>query len=252
MLWAAQRKLIYFPTQTVPQAGLVSETIEEVSFPTRDGLTLSAWMVPGVGETDGAVVVVFHGNGGNRADRVPIAERIAAAGHSVLLVEYRGYGGNPGSPSEDGLLEDARAAVAYLSSRPDVDPGRLVYFGESLGAAVAIGLAVEVPPAGLILRSPFTSLPDVAAVHYPYLPTGLLLRDRYMSLERIRGIDVPVLVIAGSADTIIPTSQSRAIFDAAPAAKRFVEIEAADHNDAALTVGDEVTTQIASFLTTLP
>lgn len=252
MLWAAQRKLIYFPTQAVPDVALVSGDVEAVSFPTQDGLMLSAWMVPAVGGVDGPVVVLFHGNGGNRADRLPIAGEIAAAGHSVLLVDYRGYGGNPGSPSEAGLLEDARAAIAYLSSRPDVDPDRIVYFGESLGAAVAIGLAEQVRPAGMILRSPFTSLADVAAVHYPYLPVRLLLRDRYLSIDRIAGIDVPILVIAGSADTIIPVSQSRAIYDAAPGPKRYVEIEAADHNDAALTVGAQVIDEVASFLATLP
>lgn len=248
MLWAAQRKLIYFPTQTVRSAALVSGDIEEVTFPTRDGLTLDAWLVPAIGGSDGSVVVMFHGNGGNRADRMPIAERISAAGYAVLLVDYRGYGGNPGSPSEEGLLEDARAAIEYVSARPDVDSDRIVYFGESLGAAVAIGAAVESPPAGLILRSPFTSLGDVAAVHYPYLPARLLLRDQYRSIDRIVGIDVPVLVIAGSGDTIIPISQSREIYEAVPGPKRFVQIDGADHNDAALTTGDGVTT----FLATLP
>ena len=252
MLWAVQRKLIYFPTQAVPPLGLVTGNIEEVSFPTRDGLTLSAWIVLPDGEAGDTVVVVFPGNGGNRADRVPMAKSIAAVGHSVLLVDYRGYGGNPGSPFEDGLLEDARASVEYLSSRQDVDSDRVVYFGESLGAAVAVALAQQLPPAGLILRSPFTSLADVAAVHYPYLPTRLLLRDRYPSIDRIGGIEVPVLVIAGSGDTIIPIAQSREIYDAAPGPKRFVVIEAADHNDLELVVGDRVIAEVADFLDTLP
>ncbi len=251
MLWAAQRKLIYFPTRSVPPAALVSEHIEEVSFPTRDGLTLAAWMVPAARGTGGATVVLFHGNGGNRADRFPIAERIAAAGHNVLLVDYRGYGGNPGSPSQEGLLEDGRAAIEYVTSRPDVDPDRIVYFGESLGAAVATGVSSTTPPAGLILRSPFTSLSDVAAVHYPFLPTGLL-RDRYPSIEWILGVDVPVLVIAGTRDTIVPISQSRDIHDVAPGPKRFVAVEGADHNDAALMIGAAVIDEVVAFLADLP
>ena len=122
----------------------------------------------------------------------------------MLLLDYRGYVGNPGSPSEDGLLADARAARAYLLSRADVDPARLVYFGESLGAAVAVALAAEHPPAALILRSPFTSLADIAAVHYPFLPAGLMLRDRYESIERIGRVRAPLLVVAGQRDRIVP------------------------------------------------
>jgi fermentation-respiration switch protein FrsA (DUF1100 family) len=108
-------------------------------------------------------VLVFNGNGGNRAHRAPLAAALSRSGLAVLLFDYRGYGGNPGAPTEPGLLADARAARAYLASRPGVDPGRLVYLGESLGAAVAVALAVEVPPLALVLRSPFTSLATWAA-----------------------------------------------------------------------------------------
>jgi fermentation-respiration switch protein FrsA (DUF1100 family) len=191
---------------------------------------------------------VFHGNGGNRADRAPLAQALASQGFDLLLVDYRGYGGNPGSPSEEGLLLDAKAAVTYLESRQDVDPDKLIYFGESLGAAVAVAVAQEYPPSALILRSPFTSLPDVARTHYPYLPTGLLLRDRYPSIETIGALDVPVLVVAGSHDTIVPIAQSRELFDAAPRPKRFVTIAGADHNDPALTHGPLLIDEVTSFL----
>jgi fermentation-respiration switch protein FrsA (DUF1100 family) len=248
LLWTAQHKLIYFPSHDVGITSAISPDTEDVVFTTDDGLTLSAWWVPATESPNGSTIVVFHGNGGNRTDRAPLARALTGRGYGVLLIDYRGYGGNPGSPSETGLLLDARAAVSYLGSRPDVDPDKLVYFGESLGAAVAIAVAQEHPPASLVLRSPFTSLPDVASVHYPYLPTGLLLRDRYPSIETITTLDIPVLVIAGSHDTIVPVAQSREVFDAAPRPKRFVTIEGADHNDPALSHGPELIDEVTSFI----
>jgi fermentation-respiration switch protein FrsA (DUF1100 family) len=252
LLWAAQRRLIYFPTHDVGIASAISSDAADVAFTTDDGLTLSAWWIPATGNPDGSTIIVFHGNGGNRADRTPLAQALTQQGYGVLLVDYRGYGGNPGSPSEEGLLLDAEAAVAYLKSRPDVDPDRLVYFGESLGAAVALAVGQEHPPSALILRSPFTSLPDVARAHYPYLPTGLLLRDQYPNVDTIRMLDVPVLVIAGSQDTIVPIAQSRELYAASPAPKWFVTIEGADHNDPALTHGPLLIDEITNFLEGIP
>ena len=247
-LWAAQRKLIYFPIQTVGEVTVVSPDSEEVEFTTDDGLTLSAWWVPASGTPTGRTIVVFPGNAGNRTDRAPLARSLAEQGYSVLLVDYRGYGGNPGSPSEDGLSLDAKGAVAYARSRDDVDPNRLVYFGESLGAAVAVGVSRDYPPSALILRSPFTSLPDAASAHYPFLPTGLLLRDQFQSIDTIRSLDVPVLVVAGSQDSIIPFAQSRELYEAAPGPKHFVTVEGADHNDAVLSHGPVLINAIRTFL----
>lgn len=247
-LWAVQRKLIYFPTQTVGDVSAVSPKSEEVEFTTDDGLTLSAWWVPASGAPTGQTIVVFPGNAGNRTDRAPLARGLAEEGYSVLLVDYRGYGGNPGSPSEDGLLLDASAALAYAVSRSDVDPDGLVYFGESLGAAVAVGVSQEYPPSALVLRSPFTSLPDVASAHYPFLPTGMLLRDQFPSIDTIRTLDVPVLVVAGSQDSIVPFAQSRELYEAANDPKHFVTVEGADHNDAVLSHGPALIDAITTFL----
>ena len=161
--------------------------------------------------------------------RAALAGALNRMGHSVLLFDYRGYGGNPGRPTEEGLASDARAAQAWLSAQPGVE--RIVYFGESLGAAVAVGLAVERPPAALVLRSPFTSLADVGAVHFPWLPVRLLLLDRYPSIERITAVRAPLLVIAGDRDDIVPASLSRRLYDAAAEPKRFVLVPGAGHND---------------------
>jgi fermentation-respiration switch protein FrsA (DUF1100 family) len=135
-----------------------------------------------------------------------------------------------------------------MESRADVDPSRLVYYGESLGAAVAVGLAVDHPPRALILRSPFTSLVDTGRHHYPILPVHWLLRDRYLSLDRITRIRCPLLVIAAADDSIVPTAQSRRLFDAANEPKELVIVEHVDHNDEALAAGGEAMSKVIEFL----
>ncbi|HKH52058.1 MAG TPA: alpha/beta hydrolase, partial [Mycobacterium sp.] len=168
LLWSQQRRMIYFPTPgPLPPAAAVLPNGRDVVLETDDGIRLGAWYFPA--RTPGPAVLVCNGNGGNRWLRTELAAALSRAGVSALLFDYRGYGGNPGRPTEDGLAADARAAQAWLAAQPDVDPNRIAYFGESLGAAVAVGLAVQRPPAALLLRSPFTSLADVAAVHYPWL-----------------------------------------------------------------------------------
>jgi fermentation-respiration switch protein FrsA (DUF1100 family) len=227
-VWSQQRRLIYFPSPgPVPSAASVLPNGRDVVLETEDGIGLGAWYFP----AGRSAVVVYNGNAGDRSLRADLAVALNRAGLSVLLFDYRGYGGNPGSPTEEGLASDARAAQAWLASRPDVDPERIVYFGESLGAAVAVGLAVERPPAALVLRSPFTSLADVGAVHYPWLPVRRLLLDRYPSIDRIASVRAPLLVIAGDRDDIVPASLSRRLYDGASDPKRFVLVPGAGHND---------------------
>ena len=171
LAWMFQRTLIYFPFGEAPGPRDVGLTqAEVVAFPTADGLTLHGWFVPSSGSPPAHTVLVFNGNAGNRAYRAPLAAALERQGLQVLLFDYRGYGGNEGKPTEAGLRADAQAAYSYLLERGDVDAARLIYFGESLGTALAIALAVEHPPAGVILRSPFTSLVEVGQTHYPFLP----------------------------------------------------------------------------------
>jgi fermentation-respiration switch protein FrsA (DUF1100 family) len=246
--WLTQRRMMYFPSGDVPapaQVGL--HRTESVRFATDDGLTLGGWFVRAAATAVGTVIV-FNGNAGNRAYRADLAARLAAEGLSVLLFDYRGYGDNPGSPTEEGLALDARAARRYVLSRDDADPRRLAYLGESLGSGVAVRLAVEHPPSAVILRSPFTSFVDVGRVHYPILPVRWLLRDRYPSIDRITQIRSPLLVIAGSNDTIVPAALSRRLFEAALEPKRLVIIDGADHNDEVLFAGPEVIGAISAFL----
>ena len=242
-LWLLQRRLIYFPDTAVPSAASVLPTAQEITLRTEDGLILGAWHVTPTGGDCGITVLVMPGNGGSRELRAPLARRLAAKGFAVLLLDYRGYGGNPGRPSESGLITDARAARAYLVDR-GVVPDRLIYFGESLGAAVATRLAAEQPPAALVLRSPFTDLTAVGARHYPLLPVRLLLRDRFPVIKLISQVRVPTAVVYGSADAIVPPEQSAAVAAAAGGPVRTVEIAGADHNDAALLEGNELVSAV--------
>jgi fermentation-respiration switch protein FrsA (DUF1100 family) len=245
LMWSQQRRLIYFPTPgPVPSAAALLPTGRDVVLAPEDGSRLGAWYFPG----RGGAVLVCNGNAGDRSLRAALAVGLNRIGLSVLLFDYRGYGGNPGRPSEDGLAADARAAHAWLVAQPDVDPQRIGYFGESLGAAVAVGLAVQRPPAALILRSPFTSLADVGAVHYPWLPVRRLLLDRYPSIERIASVLAPLLVIAGDRDDIVPLPLSRRLYDAAVEPKRFVVVPGAGHNDPELLDGGQMINAIEGFL----
>ncbi|HEV3462951.1 MAG TPA: alpha/beta hydrolase [Actinomycetota bacterium] len=257
LLWAFQRRLVYLPSPgPVPPAASVLPGAEDVSFETADGLRLQGWFVPGaVGEGDsrpGPAVLVCNGNGGDRSMRAALAVALSRMGLAVLLFDYRGYGGNPGSPTEEGLAADARAAVAYLAGRPEVDPERVVYFGESLGAAVALRLATERPPAALVLRSPFASLAEVGQRHYPVLPVSLLLRDRYDSAALAGRLSAPLLVGAGGRDRIVPASHSRRLFAAAHQPKRLVVLDGADHNDHDLLAGPRLIAELRSFLAGVP
>jgi uncharacterized protein len=281
LLWVFQRRLIYLPSPgPVPPAATVLPGAEDVAFTTADGLRLRGWFVPGAfvpgaverpARTpfpsatlpDGAppkrdpglarpAVLVCNGNGGNRAMRAELARALSRMGLAVLLFDYRGYGGNPGHPSEAGLAADARAALDHLAGRPEVDPERVVYFGESLGAAVALRLATERPPAALVLRSPFASLAEVGRRHYPMLPVSLLLRDRYDSAALVGRVRAPLLVVAGGRDRIVPAGHSRRLFAAAPEPKRLVVLDDADHNDPELHDGPRLLAELRAFLAGVP
>jgi pimeloyl-ACP methyl ester carboxylesterase len=217
----------------VPPAGEVIEGARDVTLHTDDGLELGAWFVP-ASETGTAdrrmAVLVAPGNGGNRAGRVELAEELRQRGLAVLLMDYRGYGGNPGSPSEDGLASDAMAAAEALDDL-GFPADRTIYFGESLGTGVVAALQSKRPPAGMVLRSPFTDFADVGAEHYPWLPVRRMLKDRFPVLDHLAHSDVPVTVVYGDRDSIVPTRLSARVADEAPSLAERVVIEGAEHND---------------------
>jgi alpha-beta hydrolase superfamily lysophospholipase len=255
-LWLAQRQVVYLPDRDLatPPGDVTVRTVE-----TPDGITHRVWVVPATGEPVGRVLV-FNGNAGNKADRLPLARNLATEGLDVILFDYRGYGDTGGTPSEDGLLADAEAVaeIAFDRSVPPegglpAEPGRgdsvlpVVYLGESLGAGVATGLAVRRPPDAMVLRSPFTSLADMARAHYPFVPT-FLIRDRYPVEDQVMALEVPVLVVLGTSDTIVPPALSRRVFDAATEPKELVEMERLDHNDPGLSSSAELAAAVAGFL----
>jgi alpha-beta hydrolase superfamily lysophospholipase len=247
-IWAFQRRLIYLPAPgPVPSAHEHIEGARDVTLETSDGLRLGAWFVPAVASGNDLTVLVANGNAGDRSLRAPLARSLAREGFAVLLFDYRGYGGNPGHPSEEGLALDVRAAFRFLTEEEDVPPERLLYYGESLGAAVVTELATEHPPGGLVLRSPFTDLAAAGRVHYPFLPVGLLLWDRYPVLESIGQVDVPTIVVYGTRDSIVPPQQSRMVAEGTAGPTTIVEIEGADHNDSALLDGRELIDAISTL-----
>ena len=246
--WTFQRRLIYLPaTGPVAPADTVIAGARDVELRTSDGLVLDAWLVPP--ETPGrdVSVLVANGNAGDRSLRAPLARALAAEGLTVLLFDYRGYGENGGQPSESGLALDVRAARQYLLSEVGTPADSILYFGESLGAAVVTELAAEHPPGWLVLRSPFVDLASVGEVHYRFLPVAALLRDRYPLTEHLAEVNVPVTVVYGDQDSVVPPQQSRAVADAAPRLRQLVEVPGADHNDTALLEGDALTGAIVDL-----
>ena len=225
------RSFIYFPGREIEATpGDVGLDFEDVRFKASDGVALHGWFVIGGGDT---TLVWFHGNGGNISHRVGnIRELVERLGVNIFIFDYRGYGRSEGSPYEEGTYLDAEAAIAYVHSRDDVDTQQTVYFGRSLGCAVAAEMAIKHPPRALICESGFTSVRAMATKVYQFLP-GLqfLVTTKYDTLDKIAKVDVPVMVLHGDRDEIVPFSMSRELFDAAKGPKRFYTIEGAGHND---------------------
>jgi uncharacterized protein len=228
-LYLFQRHLLYFPTGGRPVLGpLAALGVEEVKLPTPDGLSLLSWYLP---PREGQpMIAYFHGNGGHIGYRSERLRRFAQYGYGALMVEYRGYGGNPGSPSEAAFHADAVAALDFLSGR-GIATNRLVLYGESLGSGVAVPLAAQNDIAALILEAPFTSVAEVAQYHYSFIPTAALVRDRFDSLSRIGKVRAPILVLHGERDRVVPIRFGRALFDAAPEPKEFWVAREGGHED---------------------
>jgi uncharacterized protein len=227
MVYSSQRSMQY------PASARVTDVIEaqlagfeDIIVETADGETLRGfWKPPEAGR---ALTLYFHGNGGSLWNRRERARALAEEGRGVLLVSYRGYSGSTGTPTEEGLHKDARAAYAFATAH--VEPGRIALYGESLGSGVAVRLAAENPIGALILDAPFTSAADVAAIVYPYIPVRLLMHDQYRSIDHIERVDAPILVMHGDADRVIPFFQGEALYEAAPEPKAFVAFPGSGHS----------------------
>ena len=228
-LYLLQRRILFVPNPNVPErdtAGL--SDMAEVRLETADGLALLSWYRPA--EPGRPSVIYFQGNAGNIGHRGHTVRPMLDRGWGVLLVGYRGYGGNAGSPSEEGLHADAAAAAAFLVGE-GVTPARTVYWGESLGSGVAVRLAAERPPGAVVLEAPYTSIVEMAASRYWFVPVRHLVKDRFDSLSRIAAIGAPLLVLHGAQDRVIPIEHGRRLFAAATEPKRFEMFPDGRHSD---------------------
>lgn len=231
-LYAGQRSLLYLPSsdRPLPAASGVHE-MAVVTLATGDGLALQAWYA--AAEPGRPTIVYLHGNGGHIGMRAARVRPYLNSGLGLLLVEYRGYGGNPGQPTEDGLYADGRAGLAYLAAR-GVPFGSMVLYGESLGTTVAVQLASERARAGspvgaVILDAPLSSVTEVAAHHYPLVPVRWLLKDRFEAVAAIASINAPLLIAHGDADDVVPIRYGRALFAAALEPKESLWIAGGGH-----------------------
>lgn len=233
LLLVFQHRLVYFPLQggydATPQArGLA---FERVSVQADDGVQLAAWWIPAPGANAArGTVLVFHGNAGNMQHRIDYALMFGGMGYNTLLMDYRGYGESSGAPSEAGTYRDAAACWTWLTAVRGIPPPEIVLFGESMGGGVATWLARRERPRALILASTFTSVPDLGAEIYPWLPVRWISRIHYNNLANLRDVGVPILIAHSPADDIIPYAHARRLYDAAHAPKSFLEL-GGGHNE---------------------
>jgi uncharacterized protein len=246
-----ERPLIYFPQRAIGATpAAVGLEYEELTLEASDGVLLQAWFVPGDPARGRKITWLwFHGNGGNIGHRVDQLRMLHdQTGVSVLILSYRGYGRSHGRPDEPGFYLDARAALGYLRSRPDVEVDRIVYFGRSIGAAVAAELAVAEPPLGLILETPFPSVPYVARQVYPWLPVGRFLRTQFDTLAIAPDVTVPTLVIQGDEDEIVPVDGARRVAEALGGEVEWHLVPGARHNDVPWVGGEAYYARLNAFL----
>ena len=246
LLFLFQSKLVYFPTRVIEQTPRdFGMAFEDVTLETEDGVKIHGWYVPAADAK--GTVLFFHGNGGNISHRLPTLQTFQEMDLNTLIVDYRGYGRSEGSPGEKGTYRDAEAAWTWLTETKKVPPGKLVIFGRSLGGAVASHLAVQHPPAGLVLESSFTSIPDMGARLYWYLPVRLLSRFEYNTRKNVAAVRCPVLIIHSPDDDIVPFENGRLLFDAANEPKQFLEITGG-HNGGFLESGEQYEKPLRAFL----
>jgi uncharacterized protein len=239
LVYIFQRSLMYAPGHDVlmpHQADVPEMTVHVLN--TSDGLAITSWFAAPK-SPEMPVVIIFHGNAGTLSGRAFKARYFLDEGMGVMLVGYRGYSDNPGTPDEMGLYEDARSALGFLAKQ-GILPDQMILYGESLGCAIAVQMAYEAQQnnaaeqsslSGIILESPFTSMGDAASHHYPWLPARLLVKDRYDSSSKMPSLKTPVLIIHGEKDPTIPQSQGKALFELASEPKEALWINGAGHNN---------------------
>lgn len=232
--------LLFQADRTPPDVANANvDGLQSVRVRTADGLDLTAWFLP---PPPGQMTILYlHGNGGNLTNRIGRVRRMARQGNGLLFLEYRGYGGNPGTPSEDGLAADAAGALSFLRDN-GIEGGHVVLYGESLGTGVAVRLATDHRVGGVILDAPYTSIANVAQSRFPLLPIKLLIRNRFDLIGRIARIGAPLLIVQGARDHVIPPAMGRAVYEAAVQPKTIWVAPDGTHDDVLESGGEPIVT----------
>ena len=225
-MYIFQRKLLYLPLKVRPSLGILRGIYKEVQTQTKDHLTLTHWYA----KRGRPYIIVLHGNGGNIEGRAYGLKFLADKGYSLLLVSYRGYGDNPGQPTELDLISDSALALEWLLQKEGISPKEVVLFGESLGSGVAIALATQYPVRGLIFNGAYSSITEVGQSAYPYIPVRWLLKDTWDSQSRIQKVKAPLLFIHSKQDSVVPFSLAQKLFQAANKPKKHIWLEHSNHN----------------------
>ncbi len=240
-----EKKTLYFPLRKIEATPKdIRLDYEDLSIMTKDGIQLAGWFIPA--KRPRATLLFCHGNGGNISHRMEKIKLLNALNVDILIFDYRGYGMSKGRPSEHGLYLDAEAAYAYLITSKEVLPEKIIVFGESLGSAVALDLAVNHRLGGIIIEGGFTSTPDMAKKIFPFLPS-FILSSRFDALKKIRDVQSPKLIFHSIDDEIISFEFGKRLFNAAIDPKEFVHLRGG-HNDAFIISQDIFTSRIDSFL----
>jgi fermentation-respiration switch protein FrsA (DUF1100 family) len=248
LVFLFQPRLVYFPLKgnysATPRA--LGLAFEAVTLRTEDREQLAAWWIPVPAPARGTVLL-FHGNAGNIAHRIDYAQMFFGMGYNTLLVDYRGFGESSGEPSEQGTYRDATASWLWLTAAKGIKPSDIVIFGESLGGGVATWLAMQHPPRALILASTFTSIPDLGAEVYPWLPVRWLSRIHYNNLANLEHIRVPLLIAHSSGDELIPFAHGKRLHAVAHEPKAFLEMSGG-HNEGFVFAREEWVKVVREFL----
>lgn len=219
-----EKSNIYHPNKIIERnpkdVGLV---YEDVDLETEDGLQINGWFIPQ--NLPSATILFCHGNAGNDSDRLDTIQFFHSLNWNIFIFDYRGYGKSQGKPSEIGTYIDTIAAYQYLESRKDIDKSKIIYYGESLGGSMAIELARKIRPAGVIINSTFTSVPDMSKEFYPWLPIQWLIKNKYDNISKIKDIHCPILIMHSQEDDIVPYTHGKRLFDAANQSKEFLDLK---------------------------
>jgi fermentation-respiration switch protein FrsA (DUF1100 family) len=243
-----EKQFIFFPDKYPAGRYYESVRIPDLAdcwIQTEDGIKIHGWFAPA--DSAIATLIIAHGNAGNISHRIDVIYALQKNGFNVLMFDYRGYGRSEGSPDEEGIYKDGRAAFDYACNLPQVDSRRIILWGTSIGGAVAVDVAIHRKAAGLILESAFTSAKDMAATHYPFMASRFLLRTGLNSIDKMPAINVPLLIIHGTRDGIAPIRLGRELFAAANEPKEFYEIAGADHNDTYFIGGADYFQRVRKF-----